>query len=156
MIRKKKKSKSKSLLQIVADKVEGIHSRVENIHTRVVGLEGLHDKVEDIQTRVVGLERLHTQVEGMHLSVMDLHTRMDKNDKRWDENDKFVTFVKDEFHGVKTLIQVLDRKFVDAMLPTQMTAEHNEDIKDHEVRIEKLEQNMTAVNFAIKTANGNN
>lgn len=58
-----------------------------------------------------------------------------------------------EIHGVRVLVEQLDKKFEDALMPTQMTTEHAVKIKDHAARIENLETNVSSLKTVLSAKN---
>jgi hypothetical protein len=58
-----------------------------------------------------------------------------------------------EIHGVRVIIEQLDKKFEDALIPTQMTTEHAVKIKDHTSRIENIETDVSSLKTVLSAKN---
>lgn len=68
---------------------------------------------------------------------------------RADVNQRFDK-VDDQFRGIRVLIENLDKKFTDALMPSEMLTEHELKLKNHSERLEKVEIQVRVLSKAAK------
>jgi archaellum component FlaC len=110
--------------------------------------DGIDKRFDDVDKRFVGIDKRFDESDKRFDGI---DKRFIGIDKRLDLMDNELKGVKREVVGVRVLVEQLDQKFMDALMPSEMTTEHNLAITDHENRIGSLEHESTAVKAAIKT-----
>jgi archaellum component FlaC len=97
------------------------------------------------------IERSDNKFKGIDKRFDGVDKKFDDIDRRFDGVDKRFEKVHQEIHGVKIIIEQMDRKIDTSLQVASMTTGQAIAINDHSQRIEKLEGEVIVIQKTIKT-----